>query len=91
MTVHIDLVHSISTDSFVLGLFNFINRRGNIKIMFGDRAKNSVGSQMELIKKSKDSEEGIREDLLRRDMESRLIPPQPSHRGLWGRFIAIRK
>lgn len=59
--------------------------------MFGDRAKNSVNSQMELIKKSKDSEEGIREDLLRRDMESRLIHPQPSHRGLWGGFIAIRK
>ena len=46
--VHIEVTHSLDTDSFILSLRRFIGRRGNIRLMRSDNGSNFVGAIKEL-------------------------------------------
>ena len=46
--VHIELVSSLSTNSFILTLKRFISRRGNPVIIYSDNATNFIGSNNQL-------------------------------------------
>ena len=46
--VHIEITHSLDTDSFILALRHLIARRGNIKTIFSDNGSNFIGSENEL-------------------------------------------
>lgn len=48
--VHIEISHSLSTDSFIQALRRFISRRGNIKSITSDNGTNFVGACRELKK-----------------------------------------
>ncbi|TNN15961.1 Pol polyprotein [Schistosoma japonicum] len=90
--VHIEMVHTLSTDAFPLALLRFVNRRGLPRVIFSDRGSNMVGGHMELQKCLKDSKEKIHEELMKRDIEWKFNPPYASHRGgLWERLIGIIK
>ena len=46
--VHIEITHSLDTDSFILALRCLIARRGNVQIIFSDNGSNFIGSENEL-------------------------------------------
>ena len=48
--IHIEVAHSLDTDSFLLTLRRFIGRRGNIRQMSCDNGSNFVGAVKELRK-----------------------------------------
>ena len=48
--IHIEVAHSLETDSFILALRRFIGRRGNIRQMRSDNGSNFFGAVRELRK-----------------------------------------
>ena len=48
--IHIEVVQSLETDSFILSLRGFIGRRGNIRLMRSDNGTSFVGAIKELRK-----------------------------------------
>ena len=46
--IHIEVVHLLSTDSFILSLRRFIGRRGIVRMIRSDNGANSVGASAEL-------------------------------------------
>ena len=47
--IHIEVVNSLSTDSFILSLRRFIGRSGIVRIIRSDNGANFVGASAELI------------------------------------------
>ena len=48
--VHIEVAHSLSTDSFIQALRRMVARRGNVRQIRSDNGSNFVGAEQELIK-----------------------------------------
>ena len=46
--IHIEVVHLLSTNSFILSLRRFIGRRGIVRMIRSDNGANSVGASAEL-------------------------------------------
>ena len=92
--VHIEIVHSLSTDSFMMALIPFIAQRGRPKEIFCDNGSNLVGADNELRREILLlSHEKITNNLLAREIQWNFQPPSSSHRGgVWERLIrSIRK
>ncbi|XP_068697094.1 uncharacterized protein [Montipora foliosa] len=87
--VHIEVAHSLDTDSFLLALRRFIARRGQVKQIRSDNGTNFTSGEKEL----RDSinawnKEKIRENMLQRNIEWSFNPPLGSHYGgVWERCI----
>ena len=47
--IHIEVVHSLSTDSFILSLRRFIGRRGIARMIRSDSGANFVAASAELM------------------------------------------
>ena len=47
--IHIEVVHSVSTDSFIISLRRFVGRRGNVRMIRSDNGSNLAGASAELI------------------------------------------
>ena len=45
---NIEVVYSLSNDSFILSLRRFVGRRGNVKMIRSDNGSNLVGASVEL-------------------------------------------
>ena len=80
--VHIEVAHSLDTDSFPLALRRFIARRGQVKQIRSDNGTNFTSGEKEL----RDSinawnKEKIRENMLQRNIEWSFNPPLGSHYG----------
>jgi len=92
--VHIEVVHFLSIDSFLMALSRFVGRRGMPQEMFSDQGRNFVGAEVELRSLSDMFDgEPFRKELLARDIEWHFNPPYSSHRGgVWERQIrSIRR
>ena len=93
--VHLEVLHSLSTDFFISALRRFINRRGNIgHNMYSDNGSNFVGADRALkegIKKWNQSQ--ITEFLLQKEIEWSYNTPLASNfGGCWERLIrSVRK
>ena len=46
--VHIEITHSLNSDSFIQALRRVIARRGNIKVLYSDNGTNFVGCENQL-------------------------------------------
>lgn len=46
--IHIELVSSLSAESFIAALHRFVGRRGNVAEMFSDNGKNFIGANRQL-------------------------------------------
>ncbi|KAF4514244.1 UNVERIFIED_CONTAM: hypothetical protein B566_EDAN019533 [Ephemera danica] len=87
--VHIEIAQSMNTDSFIMALTRFINRRGSPEVIFSDNGSNFVGAERELKRVLNSLEHRkIANNLLVRNIEWNFNPPSASHRGgIWERVI----
>jgi hypothetical protein len=87
--VHIEVVHSMDTDSFINALQRFICRRGQVRSIRSDNGSNFVCAAKEL----NFDQRRIHNFLQERSVEWRFNPPAASHMGgVWERQIrTVRK
>lgn len=85
--IHLELVMSLSTDSFLNAFKRFISRRGKPSKMFSDNATNFRGANNELreiYKFMESSNEKIDKYLANLSIQWQFIPPRAPHfGGLW--------
>ena len=75
--VHIEMCHSLSTDSFINAYKRFVSIRGPVSLLRCDRGTNFVGA---------------RDDLIKMGCQVEFNPPDSSHRGgVWERMIGISR
>ncbi|CAB0005219.1 unnamed protein product [Nesidiocoris tenuis] len=87
--VHLELISSQSTDSFLLALRRFTNRRGRPQIIYSDQGTNFVGADNAF--KSLDWNIICQYSTVRR-IEWRFNPPSaPWWGGFWERLIGVLK
>ena len=94
--VHLEIVDSLSTDSFICALRRFMSRRGQIRIIISDQGRNFVGAKRELKKDLKtllNDKIRMEDEMLKRGIEWKLNPPGASRfGGAWERLMrSVRK
>ena len=91
--IHIEVAHSLDTDSFVNSLRRFIARRGQPEQMRSDNGGNFVRGEKELRNAIDGWNHVIAEFFLQRNIQWIFNPPAGSHHGgVWERCIrTIRK
>ncbi|XP_070550706.1 uncharacterized protein [Ptychodera flava] len=92
--VHIEVAHSLDTDSCINALRRFAARRGPVRKMRSDNGTNLIGAKRELkegIEKWNQSQ--IHSSLRQEDIQWEFNPPYASHHGgVWERQIrTVRK
>ena len=87
--VHLEVLHSLSTDSFISALRRFIGRRGKIGHLYSDNGSNFVGANRVLKEALKEWNMGkISNFLLQNEIEWSYNTPLASHfGGCWERLI----
>ena len=87
--VHIEVVQSLDTDSFINAFQRFICRRGQVRLMRSDNGTNFVGTVKEL----NIDQNRMNDFLRRRSIEWHFNPPTASHMGgVWERQVrTVRK
>ena len=92
--IHIEVVHSLDTDSFLQSMSRFICRRGKPEVVRSDNGGNFVHGEKELRSAIEGwNQDVISECLLQRNVQWIFNPPAGSHHGgVWERCIrTIRK
>ena len=92
--VHIEIAHSLDTDSFLLALRRFIARRGQVQELRSDNGTNFTSGERELRESIQAwNHEKIHEEMLQRNIKWTFNPPYGSHHGgFWERCIrSIRR
>ena len=92
--VHIEIAHSLDTDSFINALRRFIARRGRPQNIFSDNGTNFVGAAKVLRESLRSlNENKIHQYCSQQDINWTFNPPTASHMGgAWERMIrSIRK
>ncbi|XP_052271561.1 uncharacterized protein LOC127872270 [Dreissena polymorpha] len=87
--VHLEVAHSLTTDSFISAFQRFISRRGTPEKVFSDNGTNVVGGQRELQKCMREwNQLKMESHMLQREIEWHFNPPYASHMGgAWERLI----
>lgn len=86
--VHLDLLCSMDTDSFLLALRRFVARRGKPYEILCDRATNFRGADRELQRAFEALEPAIKEQLAKQSISFKFNPPLAPHfGGIWEREI----
>ena len=87
--VHIEVVHSLETDSFLLALRRFIVRRGQVKEIRSDNGTNFTAGERDLWWSiGVWNQERNHESLLQKDIKWTFNPAYGSHHsGVWERCI----
>nr|CAB3263159.1 uncharacterized protein LOC104265735 [Phallusia mammillata] len=91
---HIEIAHSLSTDSFIGALRRFIGRRGRPDQIYSDNGTNFVGAERILREElNRWNQRQIYKYLQQRDIAWSFNPPTASHMGgVWERMIrSVRK
>lgn len=92
--IHLEVVSSLDTDSFIGALRRFIARRGQVKILRSDNGTNSVGAEHELKRAIEEwNSSKIKNTLHQSGIQWIFNPPTGSHHGgVWERMIrSVRK
>ena len=92
--IHIEVLHSLETDSFLQALQRFMCRRGQVKLMRSDNGTNFVGAAGELRQAVMSlNQDSIGRYLRHKGIEWHFNPPAASHMGgVWERMIrSVRK
>ena len=91
--VHLELAHSLDTDSFLLALRRFIARRGRPKTLMSDNGTNFVGGEREMRESLAEWEQSkIVDELSQKGIEWMFLPPGAPHMGgVWERLVGSVK
>ena len=94
--VHLEVVDSLSTDSFLCALRRFMSRRGQVGTIISDQGRNFVGAKRELKNDWKtlhSNPNHLTNEMLSRGIKWKFNPPGASHfGGAWERLIrSVRK
>ena len=86
--VHIEVTHSLDTDSFIQALRRLIARRGNVRQIRSDNGSNFVGAEQELLKTFSEMDHNKIENFLQDHggdwITWKRNPPAASHMGgIW--------
>ena len=86
--IHLELAHSLDTDSCINALRRFIARRGKPETIRTDNGTNCVGSETELKKEiQRWNIHQINEFMIQRHIQWEFNPPSASHfGGVWERL-----
>ena len=79
--VHIEILHSLDTDSFIKAMIRFINRRTKPSLIMCDNGTNFVGAYRELTKINSLDQRQIETYCLKQSIEFRFLPAGSPH---WG-------
>ena len=91
--VHVEIAHSLNTDSFMGALQRFVSRRGQPEKIVSDNGTNLTAGEREL----RDSitswnQKHIAKDLLQKGIAWHFNPPYASHMGgVWERLVGLFK
>ena len=91
--MHIEVVHSLSTDSLILSLRRFIGQRGIVRMIRLDYGANFVGASVELIRAFQEMDHKKIGDFLEENSGDWMVwkrnPPHASNMGgVWERQIS---
>ena len=91
--VHIEMAESLTTDSFLLAFWRFVNVRGCPSIVYSDNGTNLVAGEKEIAELLKKfDQEQIGSNLAKRGIEWHFSPPVAPHfGGSWERLIQSAK
>ena len=86
---HLELVHDLSTDHFIMALNRFIARRGRSQSIHSYNETSFAGANNELRKCIEQlDEERIQNFSVPKEIEWKFQPPSASHfGGAWGRLV----
>ncbi|XP_040169684.1 uncharacterized protein LOC120904034 isoform X2 [Anopheles arabiensis] len=86
--VHLEVAHSLSTESCIMAIRRFVNRRGPPKEIFSDNGTNFVGASNELTRQLKDINYSCAETFTNTDTRWVFNPPSAPHMGgVWERMV----
>ncbi|XP_043212074.1 uncharacterized protein LOC122376326 [Amphibalanus amphitrite] len=87
--VHLEVVHSLTTHSFINALRRFMARRGAVRIIRCDNGTNFVGARRELKEEIRNwNQQQIEDELLQKEVKWIFNAPGASHHGgTWERLI----
>ncbi|XP_051992616.1 uncharacterized protein LOC127650972 [Xyrauchen texanus] len=86
--IHLDLLHSMDTDSFLMALRCFISRRGKLFELISDQGTNFRGGNRELQEAFAALEPAVRQKLSEQSISFQFNPPHaPYFGGAWEREI----
>ena len=87
--VHIEIAHSLETDSLINAVQRFISRRGRPEVVYSDNGSNFKGGERELKEAIEQWNQSRITDVLRQQtIEWKFNPPAASHMGgVWERMI----
>ena len=87
--VHVEIAHSMETDSFLQALRRFICRRGSVRELRSDRGSNFIGAERELKEALKEMDDDkIKAELLKEGVDWIRNPASASNfGGVWERQI----
>ena len=90
--IHLEVSHTMETDSFINAFRRFVNRRGPVRQLRSDQGTNFIGAKRELQQALAEIDQGkIRAELLRHNcdwFDFKFNAPSVSHMGgIWERQI----
>ena len=90
---HIEVSHSLDTESFIMALRRFIARRGKPSTILSDNGSSFIGAEREL-KRAMDewNQARIQDTLSQENISWKFLPPSASHMGgAWERLVGTVK
>lgn len=87
--VHLEVTHSLTTDSFIAAFQRFICRRGTPEKVYSDNGTNIVSGQKELCRNIREwNQSKIGKFMVQKEIDWHFNPPYASHMGgAWERLI----
>ena len=87
--VHLEVAHSLDSNSFLMALHRFMARRGKPQKIFSDNGTNFVAAERELAEEIQAiNSKKLRDELILEAVEWKFNPPHASHMGgVWERLV----
>jgi hypothetical protein len=87
--VHIEIAHSLDTDSAIMAIRRFVSRRGAPEKLFSDNGTNFHGAERELREALEHiDQEKMLTELTQKKIDWKFIPPNSTHMGgVWERLV----